>query len=431
MEEDVPSSGLSLMNTLTDSKEAFRSLEKGKVKLFTCGPSTYQRAHLGNFRTFLYEDILQRYLKYLGYDVTRVLVFTDVEDKAIEQARAEGKSLRELTDGIGERFHNDAEVLHIQDPTHNPRASETVDQSVEVIRRLLEGGYAYWHEGDVYYDPLKFDDFGKLYGLDMSRWPDKKIHFKKDTYPGMRWNLGDFILWHGYREGDLVSWETELGRGRPSWNVQDAAMATKYLGYRIDIACGGIDNLYRHHDYTIAIVEAISGERYANYWLHGEHLLVDGGKMSKSKGNVVYLDHLLDQGYSPEEIRFFLIYGHYRDSLNLTEGNLERAAGRLCRFKRMVAEIRDSCGSGEDREAEQIISGLDEEFESHLNDDLDVEGAFHGLLERLKELLKLHRRGKLGREQSRRIIEKLEAYDEVLQVVSPGCPQPARVASRE
>ncbi len=410
---------LNLMNTLNDRKEPFRPLECGKVKMFTCGPSTYQRAHIGNFRTFLYEDILQRYLEFLGYEAERVLVFTDVEDKAMEEAEKKGVSLWELTGGISERFHNNAKTLHIAEPSVNPRASETVDKCVEITKQLIDDGYAYWHGGDVFFDPLKFDDFGKLYGLDMSRWPDKKIRFKKDTYPGMRWNRGDFILWHGYEEGDKVYWDTDIGKGRPSWNIQDAAMVIKHLGHRIDIACGGIDNLYRHHDYTIAIVESLSGERYANYWLHGEHLFLDGDKMSKSKGNVVYLDDLLADGYSPEEIRFFLICGHYRSPLDLTEKGLERAAGRLCRFRRFVSMLEHVNGKGSHERAERIISQLDDDFSHHMNDDLDVEGSFDALFGDLKQLMRLEMDDELSSEEAERALGKLRAYDGVLRVIFP------------
>lgn len=311
---------LKLYNTMSRKKEVFKPLEEKKVKMFTCGPSIYQRPHIGNFRSFLYEDVLHRYLEYLGYDVERVLNFTDVEDKAIAEAKKRGTTLTEVTNRAADKFFEDAKFLRVKPPTHNPRSSTTIDQAVHLIKVLLEKGYAYWHEGDVFYDPLEFKGFGKLYGLDMSRWPKKKRRFRKDTYTGTRWNLGDFILWHGYKEGDEVYWGTEIGRGRPAWNIQDAAIATKYLGFEMDISCGGVDNLYRHHDYTIAVAEAVSGREYARYWLHGEHLLVDGKKMSKSRGNIVYPDSLLEQGYSPEHIRCYLICGHYRKKMIHQEG---------------------------------------------------------------------------------------------------------------
>lgn len=256
---EIKPHALYLYNTMSRKKEVFNALKGKKVKMFTCGPSIYQRPHIGNYRTFLYEDVLQRYLEYLGYEVVRVLNFTDVEDKAIADAKKERTTLRELTSRWAKQFFEDIRVLRIKPPTYNPRSSTSIDQAVFLIKRLLARGYAYRYDGDIFYDPTKFKGFGRLYRLDMSRWPKEKRRFRRDTYNGLRWNLGDFILWHSYGGGDEVHWDTEIGRGRPAWNVQDAAMATKHLGFQIDLSCGGIDNLYRHHDYTIAVVEAVSG----------------------------------------------------------------------------------------------------------------------------------------------------------------------------
>jgi cysteinyl-tRNA synthetase len=223
---------LRLHNTLTDRKEIFRPRDRaGPVTLFTCGPSIYDQPHIGNYRTFLYEDILQRHLDYLGYDVNRLINFTDVEDKSIARAKELGMSVSQLTEPIAERFHRECETLRIQlPPGPVPRSSTSVDQAVVLIQRLLDKGYAYRHQKDIFYDPLKFKGFGKLYGLDMSRWPKKRVRFRQDTYPGQRWNLGDFILWRGRRNSssDEPCWDTELGRGRPAWNIQDPAMITKH-----------------------------------------------------------------------------------------------------------------------------------------------------------------------------------------------------------
>ena len=182
-------------------------------------------------------------------------------------------------------------------PERIPRSSTSVEQAVYLIRKLLEKGCAYRHKGDIFFDPLKFEGFGKLFRLDMSKWPKTRKRFKQDTYPGRRWNLGDFILWHGCRKGDKVCWDTEIGRGRPSWNIQDPAMISETMGYSLDIFCGGIDNLYRHHDYNIAVMESVSGKELSRYWLHGQHVLVGGKKMSKSLHNIVYPEDLLAQGF--------------------------------------------------------------------------------------------------------------------------------------
>ncbi|MFW5729026.1 MAG: class I tRNA ligase family protein, partial [Spirochaetota bacterium] len=309
-------------NTMTKRKEVFHEREAGKVKMFTCGPSIYRRPHLGNYRTFVFEDVLQRYLEYRGFDVRRMINFTDLEDKAITESEEKSVALEDLTEPNARTFLNDGKLLRLKLPEPIPRSTTSVDQAAELIARLLENGHAYRHEGNVYYDALSHPSFGAVYGLDLSRWPKKRYRFSKDTYPGQRWNLGDFILWHGHRE-DRYSWETKIGRGRPAWNIQDPAMITKHLGYELDIHCGGIDNVYRHHDYNRAVVEGVTGTEFVHYWLHGEHLFVDSRKMSKSKGNVVYPEHLLSAGRSGVEIRFFLLYGHYRRKGNLTEETLD------------------------------------------------------------------------------------------------------------
>jgi len=410
---------LYLTNTLSGEKEIFRSTEEGAVKIFTCGPSVYRRAHIGNYRTFLYEDVLHRYLEYLGYRVRRIMNFTDVEDKAISEARKQGMTVLELTAAVEEIFLRDIRMLGLKIPDI-ARSSTSVDEAVRLILALMDKGYAYRHGGDIFYDPLKFKDFGKLFGLDMSRWPKKTRRFRKDTYPGQRWNLGDFILWRGAKkENDNPSWETELGRGRPAWNVQDAAMVSKHLGDRIDIACGGVDNLYRHHDYTIAIMEAVSGHPFAPYWLHGEHVLVDGTKMSKSKGNILYPDALLERGLTPQDVRFALIWTHYRRRLDLTASYLERVAGKLAAFREAAERLTGLTTEPESpgEPVEELVSGIEHAFRESMNDDLDVKGAFERVNEVLVRLLSLKPDGKLGFTASSLLREHLQRIDGVLQVL--------------
>jgi cysteinyl-tRNA synthetase len=403
---------------MTRKKEIFTPREKGKVRIFTCGPSIYQRPHLGNYRTFLYEDILVRYLQYLRHDVVRILNFTDIEDKAVEEAEKEGVEVKELTEKVANKFHEETELLHLLPPTFNPRSSTSVDQAVFLIKGLLKNDIAYWHENNVFYDPLKFKGFGRLYGLDMTKWPKKKRHFKKDTYSGMRWNLGDFILWHGCVEGEKVCFDKELGSGRPSWNVQDPAMATKYLGYEIDIYCGGIDNLYRHHDYNLAVVEGVSGKNFSNYWLHGAHLLLDGKKMSKSKGNIVYLEDLVSDGHTPEHVRFYLIYGHYREKMNLTEKRFRKSVERLDSLRKMIEELmKPKAITRSSQEANKIIEDIRSDFEITMNNDLDVKAAFDSIFENVNRLLELKNEGKLSDSASKNVHLELKAIDDVLQVI--------------
>ncbi len=416
-------SRLCLKNTLTDRKEIFKPRgDDRRVKMFTCGPSIYSWPHIGNYRTFLFEDVLQRYLEYQGYGVQRLINFTDVEDKAVEAARQQGLSLKKLTEPVAERFFAECRLLRIALPeTAVSRSSTSIDQAVHLIQRLLEKGIAYRHGGNIYYDPLKFKGFGKLFGLDMSRWPKKKVRFHKDTYPGHRWNLGDFVLWMGRknaRDGDIF-WDTELGQGRPSWNVQDPAMITKHLGYQIDISCGGIDNLYRHHDYNIAVIEGVSGRKFANYWLHAEHVLVDGVKMSKSRGNIVHVQDVIDSGFAPHHLRFYLLYGHYRDKLNLSRDRLHLARGRIDAFRDLTEKIAGAGPSPakSDHRAEQRIQRLQTGFERRMNDDLDVKGAFDALYDPVETLAKMAVSGGLAARDRQAAGKILGRIDGVLQVM--------------
>ena len=412
---------LRIFNTLTRKLETVEPREDRQVKMYTCGPSIYRQPHIGNYRTFLFEDILQRYLEYLEYDVTRLITLTDIEDKAIAEADKEGIPIMELTQKIADIFFSDIKLLRIEYPAYTPRSSTTVDQAVKLIRILLEEGYAYWfeHEGrrNVYFDPLKFKGFGKLSKLDMSRWPKRKRRFHKDNYSGTPWNMGDFILWHGYREGDEVYWDTEIGRGRPAWNVQDAAMITKHLGFTIDIACGGIDNLVRHHDYTIAIVEGISGTEFSRYWLHGGHLFVDGKKMSKSKGNVYYPNDLLNRGYSAEHIRFFLIYGHYRRRLNFTFEKMDRLKHKLDAFKNIVKDLERTESIESSDKAERLVGEIITGFEENMNNDLDVKAAFDSLLDIVSELNILMKQNKLSSDDAHNALANLRRIDQVLWII--------------
>jgi cysteinyl-tRNA synthetase len=409
---------LNLYNTLTQKSEPFQSAEPLKAKMYSCGPSTYQPAHIGNYRTFLYEDVLQRYLEYLGYQVTRTMTLTDVEDKAIQQAKKENLTVEELTAKNEAAFFNDFSLLKIKKPDYPVRASTATDQAVNLITKLLEGGYAYPHtyrgEKNVYFDPQKFGGFGKLARIDMSKWPKKKRRFHEDTYPGTPWNQGDFVVWHGCGHADFC-YKTPIGTGRPAWNIQDAAIVTKTLGFSIDIACGGIDNLVRHHDYTLAIAEAVSGKQFARFWLHGGHLFVDGKKMSKSKGNVYYSCDLTEKGFSGAEIRFFLIYGHYRDKLNFTWENIKQTSRKLNSMRAMVKEIAEAKPNGENTRQEALTSKLTTDFEEKMNNDLDVKAAFDYIYETVKALHGM--RGCLEAGNVKNVLSRLRRIDNVLQCV--------------
>ena len=412
---------LRLHNNLTLKTEVFIPAEEKKVKMYTCGPSTYQRAHVGNYRTFLFEDILQRYLEYLGYDVTRLMTLTDIEDKAIASAEAANISVEELTNRNEKFFSSDCEKLRVKRPDYPVRASTIVNQAVDLTETLLEKGIAYKHTylgaENVYFNPKKFPSFGKLSHLDLKKWPERSRRFHLDTYPGMPWNKGDFVLWHGCRDGDRVCWDTSLGRGRPAWNIQDAAMVTKHLGFGVDLACGGRDNLVRHHDYTLAVAEAVSGIPFARYWLHGGHLYVDGKKMSKSRGNVLYLDDLADKGYCGEHIRFFLIYGAYRKRRQFTWLGLAKTSSKLDNFKKAVGDLAKASGLNSHPKARTLAQSISFTFRKYMDNDLDVKGAFDALHDSLGRLQRFSLDRELSRKDAEAAITDLRETDHVLQII--------------
>ena len=259
----------------------------------------------------------------------------------------------------------------------------------------------------------------------MSTWPKRKVRFKHDTYNGNRWNRGDFILWHGHKEGDAASWDTEIGKGRPSWNIQDPAMISENLGDQVDINCGGIDNIYRHHDYNIAIMEAYTGKSYANYYLHGEHLIVDGKKMSKSHGNILYPDELIADGHRAEHLRFFLIATkHYRKKLNFTVEALNERAKRLDDLKATVKELTAGASTkaagqtnGIGSSADKIIDEIPVVFERNMDNDLSVADAVGAINALLGQLRALDSKSRLIPSQRAKLLENLKRVDTVLEVL--------------
>jgi cysteinyl-tRNA synthetase len=414
---------LKLYNSLTRKLEIFEPLEDRKVKMVTCGPSIYQLPHIGNYRTFVFEDILNRYLEYLGYKVERLLTITDVEDKALAEAEKRNMPLKELTNGNVKQFIEELKKLKVKIPDYIQRSSAIVEQAVNLIEILVEKGFAYWytHDGrrNVYFDPLKVEGFGKLFGLDMTKWPKQKKRFHRDTYTGNRWNKGDFILWHGYKEGDKVYWDTKIGKGRPSWNIQDPAMIPQDFGFKADIWCSGIDSTYRHHDYIIAIVESITGKPFVHYWLHAAHLIFEGEKMSKRKGNIKYPRDLLETECVWNHIRFFFIYGHYRHKLNFAFKDYNKICKLLRSFRKMVKKL-DATEDSEQKSsavAKKLVKKIKSDFEEHMNDDLQVKATFDSLYKTVSSLVKLKEQKMLSVEDSKEALAELKAINYVLQAI--------------
>lgn len=403
---------LKLYNTLGKKIETFSPVNKKVVTIFTCGPSVYQRAHIGNFRTFLFEDILVRYLEYSGCKIMRGMNLTDIEDKAIREAAEQKTTLKRLTEKNIKVFIREMNFLRMKLPDLLPKASEYVSEAADLIKVLLDRKIAYRHKGNVYFDPLRFSGFGKLYGLDMSKWPSKKRRFHLDTYPGTQWNLGDFILWHEYKSGDKYYWTTKIGGGRPAWNVQDASMISKYFRETISIYCGGLDNLFRHHDYSLAILESVKPYPMARFWLHCNHLYVNGRKMSKSKGNILYSDDLLKMGYDAREIRFFLLYGHYRERINYSDERIRIVVDKLKSFRKLVEKIVDR-SSGAAATNEKTAESLRNTFAERMDNDLDAQGAFDGLHKVISTL----NIDELRPGEASGIIKTLKGIDRVFEVI--------------
>ena len=373
-----------IFNSMGKKLEEFIPVSTKETTIFTCGPSVYQRAHIGNFRTFLFEDIVVRYLEYSGHNVKRGMNYTDVEDKAVREAYKRGITVPELTSVNIREFQKEMRQLGMKIPDYFPRASENVNNAMEILEILLQKGIAYRHGINYYFDPLKFPGFGKLYGLDMRQWPKRRKRFHLDTYPGMRWNLGDFILWHGCRARDVVCWDAPLGRGRPSWNIQDQAMILPYFHETLSIYMGGIDNMVRHHDYIIAVLESVRPYPVARFWLHCRHLFVEGRKMSKSLGNILYTTDVLAKGFSARELRFFLIYNHYRGKVNFTWDGMAEAAGLLRQTRSLVRRAAAGFRTGKaprpaGKGAAQWAGDLRAAFRAGMDNDLNVRQAFDGM----------------------------------------------------
>ena len=364
---------MKIYNTLHRKKEDFQPLEKGKVTLYTCGPTVYDYAHIGNFRAYIFEDLLRRYLEFSGYDVLQVMNITDIDDKTIRRSIEEKMSLEDFTDKYTSSFFEDVETLKIIPAHHYPRATEFIPQMIETIKQLEDKGFTYTTEdGSVFFKISQFSDYGKLANLN----PDqlKSGDRVEDDEYGKEEGR-DFALWKGFKpqDGD-VNWDSPWGKGRPGWHIECSVMSTHYLSNHFDIHCGGVDNIFPHHENEIAQSCATSGEGFVNYWLHNEHLLVDGQKMSKSMGNFYTLRDLLEKGCSPEALRYTLISTHYRSKLNFTFEKVKAAQkciNKLRELKRRLKKIDNEEDEVLNSETETMLS----KFSEKLEDDLNISGA--------------------------------------------------------
>ncbi len=401
-------------NTLTRKKEEFIPINQETVKIYSCGPTVYNFAHIGNHRSYVFADLLRRYLKFKGFRVFHVMNITDVDDKTIRDSQKENKTLKEFTDYYTKEFFKDMNLLNIEKFEVYPRATEHIKEMVELIKKLIEKGYAYQtSDGSWYYDISKFKDYGKLSHISLENLK-AGARVKQDEYD--KNNPSDFALWKSWDEEDGdVYWETEIGKGRPGWHIECSAMSTKYLGDTFDIHTGGVDLIFPHHENEIAQSEAATGKKFVNYWMHNEHLLVDGKKMSKSLGNFYTLRDLLNKNINPIAIRYTLLTTHYRQQLNFTFESVEAAANSVRRLQDFIVNVRSA--SGVDEDVSGLIKETLDKFTEAMDDDLNISVAVSYVFEFIKEINKRIREGKIGENNKKAILQFMERINTVLGVI--------------
>jgi cysteinyl-tRNA synthetase len=375
------------LNTLTRGVEALQPLDGDHVRLYTCGPTVYNYVHIGNLRTFLFEDVLRRTLKAFGYRVTQVMNLTDIDDKTIRGANAEGISLRDFTDRYVEAFFADIDALGVERAEHYPRATDYIPQMAALVKRLAARGHTYELEGSTYFRIASFPGYGKLSGIDPER---VLVGARVDADEYEKEDVRDFVLWKAAKAGEPF-WETELGRGRPGWHLECSAMSMELLGETFDIHTGGIDNMFPHHENEIAQSEAASGRPFVRTWLHAEHLVVEGQKMAKSLGNFFTLRDLVARGHDPLAIRYLLISVPYRQKLNFTFDGLHAAAAAIERIGNTLRRLSHTPAVTDAGSlAIADVDAFESELDFGLADDLNTAralGALHQLLTRVNQAL--------------------------------------------
>lgn len=408
-----------IYNTLKKKKEVFKPIDLSCVRMYTCGPTVYNYAHLGNFRAYIAADILKRYLKFLGYKVKHVMNITDVDDKTIRDSQKAGVSLKEFTDKYANAFFEDLKMLNIDPPDIFPRATEHIKEMVELIKKLMEKGYAYKGEdGSVYFNISKFKDYGKLSGIKINQLkPGARV--RQDSYT--KEEARDFALWKAWDECDGdVFWDTEIGKGRPGWHIECSAMSMKYLGESFDIHTGGVDLIFPHHENEICQSEAATGEKpFVKYWFHNEWLLVNGQKMSKSLGNFFTLRDILAKGYSPKAVRYLLLSGHYRSQLNFTEEELksaERTVDKMIEFMEKLERLKFTGEYNEKLHFE--MRKAQDEFVKYMDDDLNMPQALAVIFNFMNVVNKAISENALSQKNAQEIYETMKGFDKVLGLLS-------------
>jgi cysteinyl-tRNA synthetase len=373
---------LRFFNTLTGRVEEFIPLEPGKVRMYTCGLTVYDFAHIGNYRTFIFQDILRRYLRYRGYELRHVMNLTDVDDNTIRASQAAGMALRDFTDKFIAAFNIDRQLLGMENPEIVIRATDHIDDMVKLIQTLQEKGFAYSSEGSVYFRVANFPAYGKLAKIDFS---GIRSGARVDTDKYDKTDARDFVLWKAAKEGEPF-WETPLGRGRPGWHIECSVMAMKYLGETFDIHSGGSDLIFPHHENEIAQSEAATGKPFVRYWLHAEHLIVNGEKMSKSLGNFFTLRDLIAKGYKPTAIRYLLASVPYRKPLNFTFDGLHQAQQSIDRLRNFRYRLTvEKFPPGESTALAARAQAARRAFEEALDDNLNTAEALAAIFDLVRD----------------------------------------------
>ncbi len=400
-------------NTLGGEKQTFVPLETGRVRMYTCGPTVYDFAHIGNFRTFVFQDVLRRFLRSRGFEVTQVTNFTDVDDRIIAKAAEANVDIRQFTDKYIDAFLADQRVLGIGKPEHMVRATDHIEDMVQLIERLTEKGFTYVSEGSIYFRISRFRDYGKLSHVDMS---GIKAGARVDVDRYEKADARDFDLWKAPKPGEFF-WNTRIGPGRPGWHIECSAMAMKYLGETLDVHSGGIDLAFPHHENEIAQSEAATGKPFVRYWLHAEHLLVDSQKMSKSLGNFYTLRDLLQKGNKPSTLRYLLASVPYRRQLNFTEESLQQAASSVERLRNFAMRLNTSkFAAGASAVAEKAEQAR-KNFELGLEDDLNTAQALAAIFDLVRDANIAMDRGEFKQNDVAPAQKALETFDAIFGVL--------------
>jgi cysteinyl-tRNA synthetase len=376
-------------NTLTRRVEEFEPLEPGKVRMYTCGPTVHDHTHIGNFRTFVWEDLLRRSLKALGFSVMQVMNITDVDDKTIKKSMAEGISLGEYTERYTRSFFEGLDVLRVERAEIYPRATDHVPEMIRMIEGLRDKGLTYESQGSTYYRIAAFPEYGRLSGVEQRELRDG-ARIESDEYE--KESARDFALWKG-RKDEEPAWPSPFGEGRPGWHIECSAMSLRYLGETFDIHTGGVDNIFPHHENEIAQSEAFTGRPFVRYWLHSAHLLVENEKMAKSAGNFYTLRELLDKGNDPRAIRWLLLGTHYRRNLNFSFEGISQAAREVARLDdfRMRLDEAGAAAAASPEGPHRVgalagqVHAAEEEFRTALADDLNISGAVGAVFRMVRE----------------------------------------------